>query len=278
MTVVVDLDARRRLVQAQPVRQILEQRRLCRGVGEPQRQRLPGVGDGVLDQLLLLASLRHRDLDPAAGPHRQRLRQQRLLGQRLGQEQERRRLPLAVELGDERLNDLGQLAVPRVRGIVGAVAVVAPTPIEEDLDADLPAGTVGRDHVGVLDGRGVDALAALDVRQRLQAVAQHGRRLELQPVRGRRHLRLELLLDLARPPGQEGPHLGHETGIVGPLDAADAGGRAALDLVLQAGPAAALEDAVGAAPERKGAEQRVERLVDRSGRGERAEDIRAPRA
>ena len=51
----------------------------------------------------------------------------------------------------------------------------------------------------------------------------------------------------------------------------DAGRRAALDLVLQAGPRAGREHAVRAGAQREGALQRVERAVDRGGRGERAE-------
>ena len=59
--------------------------------------------------------------------------------------------------------------------------------------------------------------------------------------------------------------------VLGLLDAADAGRRAALDLVLQAGPRAGREHAVGAGAQREGALQGVERAVDRGGRGERAE-------
>jgi len=57
----------------------------------------------------------------------------------------------------------------------------------------------------------------------------------------------------------------------GLLDAADAGRRTALDLVLQAGPCAGREDAIRAGAQRKGALQRVERAVDRGGRRERPE-------
>ncbi len=54
-------------------------------------------------------------------------------------------------------------------------------------------------------------------------------------------------------------------------DPADAGRRAALDLVLQAGPGARGEDAVAAAAQGERLEQGVERVVDRTGRGERPE-------
>ena len=146
---------------------------------KPQRQRLLRVGDRDLDQLLLLTPLRHRDLDLALGAHGQRLGKQRLLGQGLGQEQQRRRLPLAIELGDEGLHDLCQLAVLGVCRVVGAIAVVPTAPIEEDLDAYLPSGAMRGDHVCVFHGRGVDSLPALDVGQRLQAVAERGGRLEV---------------------------------------------------------------------------------------------------
>ena len=78
------------------------------------------------------------------------------------------------------------------------------------------------------------------------------------------------LLDFAVAAAQEAAHLVDDarTRLV---DAADAGRRAALDLVLQAGPRARGEHAVGAGAQRKGALQGIERAVDRGGRGEGAE-------
>ena len=112
-----------------------------------------------------------------------------------------------------------------------------------------------------------------DVGERLQPVADRRGLLEGEVLARRLHLRLELGLDGAAAAGQERPGLLDQRGIVLGPDPADAGCRAALDLILQAGPGAVLEDAVGARADREGAQQRAERLVDRARRGERAEIV-----
>jgi len=103
----------------------------------------------------------------------------------------------------------------------------------------------------------------LDLCQRADAIAQHGSRLELQRLRRFVHARRQRLLDLAIAATQEAAHLVDDGGVLGLVDAADARRRAALDLVLQAGPRARGEHAVGAGAQRKGALQGIERAVDR---------------
>jgi hypothetical protein len=135
-----------------------------------------------------------------------------------------------------------------VRRVVGAVAVVPAGPVEEGLDADLPAILVERDHVGILDGSGVDPLPGRDMGDRLQPVAEHGGLLEVQPLGRFRHLRLQLGLDLAGRAAEKAAHILDDASVVCLVDATDAGGGAALDLVLQAGPRPVVEDRIPAAP------------------------------
>ena len=51
---------------AKALGQRLEQLALGRGLGELARQRLARIGERVLDEILLLAALRHLDLDLVA--------------------------------------------------------------------------------------------------------------------------------------------------------------------------------------------------------------------
>ena len=97
--------------------------------------------------------------------------------------------------------------------------------------------------------------------------------LELEACRGVRHRRLELILDGIAAPGQELPRLLEQLPVFGRADPPDARRRAPLDLILQAGPRAVVEDAVGAGAQRKGAQQRRQGLVDRAGRRERPEIV-----
>ena len=98
-----------------------------------------------------------------------------------------------------------------------------------------------------------------------------GRALELELGAGVPHLALQPRLHLVRLAGEELAHLGHDPGVLFPAYPADAGRRAALDLVLQARPGTRAEDAVAAAAQRERLEQRVQRVVDRTGRCERPE-------
>ena len=77
--------------------------------------------------------------------------------------------------------------------------------------------------------------------------------------------------------GQEVVGLAHQLGIAGEVDLAGAGPRAAADLIEQAGPGAAFEEAVGAGADQKRALQRRDGAVDRAGGGERPEIPAGPR-
>ena len=141
--IVVDLDAARRLGQAEGGAERAEQLVLRGGVGEPAAERLAGVAGGMLDQVALLAALRHHDLDAPPGARRQGLGQQVLVVHRLRQQDQARRRLVVVELRDERGEHLGR--GQRLVGAreIGAVAPVLRIAEEEHLDAELP-GLPGR--------------------------------------------------------------------------------------------------------------------------------------
>ena len=205
------------------------------------------------------------------GRDRQRAFQQLALGDVVAGQDELGRRPGLVELADEGRQHGGLVELLGVAREVGAVAEVLAGAQEEHLDADLPAVGMGGEDVGLVDRRQADRLVRLDVGQRADAVAQHGGLLEIELGRGRFHALRQRLLDLAVAAAEEAAHLVHDGAVFRLVDAADAGRRAALDLVLQAGPRARREHAVGAGAQREGALQGVERAVDGGGRGEGAE-------
>ena len=213
--------------------------------------------------------------DLAPGFHSQRLGDQRALPERPVHQHQRRRLARAVELADEGAEDgLGRIVRPVAREEC-TVAVVLARAEEEHLDAGLPRLDVDGHHVRVPHRGQVDALAHLDVGERLDAVAEGRRGLEFQRVAGRGHALGEPALHLLAAPGEEGAGLVDQPVVVGLGDAADAGRGAALDLVLQAGPRAALQHRIRARAQRKGALQRVDGEVHRAGRSEGAEVVAA---
>ena len=108
VAVVVDLDALRHARQAERLGEPLQQLLLRRGVGELAAERLARIDQRMRDQLLLLAPLRHRDLDPAAGLGAQRLGQQFALGNVVRQQDQRGRRLVVVELREERAQHLAR--------------------------------------------------------------------------------------------------------------------------------------------------------------------------
>ena len=88
----------------------------------------------------------------------------------------------------------------------------------------------------------------------------------------------DLRLHLLAAAGEEILRLADQFGIVVVRDLAGAGTGAALDLVQQARPRAALEDRVGAGAQQEGPLQRIDRAADGAGRGEGAEIVALARA
>ena len=124
---------------------------------------------------------------------------------------------------------------------------ILPAADEEGLDAHRPALAGEREDVGVAEPVGVDRLTALDIGERAQAIAIDRGELEVHRLRGVAHQGLQLLLDLGRLAAEEILRVADQLVIAGFVDPADAGSRAAADLVEQAGPGSVREKAVGAA-------------------------------
>src|SRR5208282_5135537 len=107
---------------------------------------------------------------------------------------------------------------------------------EERLDAELSRVLAHGEHVGFGDRARIDALLALDRRQRADAVAQPRRLFEVKRLCGFAHLGGEALLDRAATAGEEIARLTDEFGVVVERDLAGTRRRAALDLIEEAGP------------------------------------------
>jgi hypothetical protein len=193
------------------------------------------------------------------------------------QQDELRRRLVVVELREEGAQHFFRRErLLRAREI-GAVAPVLPGAEEEHLDTGVAALLVDREHVGLFHCARIDALLRLDRRQCGEAVAVERGGLEFEFVRRLLHFGRELLLHRMAAAGQEFGRLAHQLGIAGEIDLAGAGAGAAPDLVEQAGPRAAFEEAVGAGADQERALQRRDGAVDRAGRGKRTEIAPGPR-
>jgi len=250
-----------------------EQLFLGRRIGELARERLARVAHRVLDELLLFAAPRRADADAMARARAQR-RAQRVMALDIVREQhEPRRRPLQIELREKGVEHRrGAEAAVGAREI-GAVAPVLVGAEEEHLDAELPRFLGDREHVGLGNALRVDALFALDRRQRGDAVTQPRRLLEGERFGRRLHLGGEPVADRPAAARQEIARLRDEPLVVGNRNLAGAGRRAALDLVEQAGARPILVIAVRTGAQQERALQRVEGAVDGAGACERAEIV-----
>ena len=151
---------------------------------------------------------------------------------------------------------------------------------EEGLDAHLPRLAGEREDVAVAQPLGVDGLRSLDVGERAQPVAVDGGELEILLLRRFGHRLAEPCLDARRLAREEQLRVLDEVGIIFLRDPVDARGRAAADLVEQAGPLAVGEEAVRAAAQKEKLLQGVKRGRNAPGARERAEILPfdAPRA
>ena len=233
-----------------------------------------GVALGQLAQAALVAALGRPHLDRRAAALAQRLGEDAGALAQVGADDDHRRHRRRgrVVLADELLGDLGRVAF----GLVLEVEALARG---EDAVADLEDLGVGvgpldrdPDQVGGADRAAGDPLALEQRADRLQPVAVQGGPLEfLRRCRGL-HLRLLLGLDLAVATGEEVDDRVDVVAVLLLADVADAGGPAALYVVVEAGAAGAparLGPLAGAELEQL-AEQ-VERLPHPLGAGEGAE-------
>ena len=177
MAVVEHLDALGALLQIEQLGKPGKDRRLRGRLGEPPRQGLAGVDEGMRHELALLAALRGFDPDLVAGAQRQRVGKQSPPGDLMGEQHELRRRLVVIELGNEGFEHLFHREALVGTGKVGAVAPIVAGAEEEHLDRGLPRLLMGGEHVGLLHGLRVDALMRLDVAERGQPVAETRRAL-----------------------------------------------------------------------------------------------------
>ena len=180
-----------------------EQLLLARGFRELARQRFARVAHRGVNEILLFAAPRRADRDAMAGARAQDLAQGLGARNRVAQQHEARRRPFEVELREKGVEHL--LAGERPVGArkIGAVAPVLVGAEEERLDAEYARLLGDGEHVGFGDRARIDALLALDRRQRADAVAQPRRLFEVERRRGFAHLGGEALFDRAAAAGEE---------------------------------------------------------------------------
>src|SRR5581483_2076762 len=151
----------------------------------------------------------------------------------------RQRRRRRVVLGEELLRHLGLAALGRVHeveAVAGGQDAVADL---EDLGVGVGALDGDADQVRRLERLAGDPLALHQAPHRLQAVAQHRRPLELLRRRRLAHLALEVALHVAVAAGEEVDDRLDVAAILLAPHVADAGGLAALDVVVEAGRAGA---------------------------------------
>ena len=120
----------------------------------------------------------------------------------------------------------------------------------------------GKD-VGILDAARIYPLMRLHGGQRSEAIAIDGGALEFKIGGGLVHLGCELILDGLTLAGQERVRLAHELAVMRKVDLAGTGAGAALDLIEQTGPRAALEETVRAGPQQECTLESGDGAIDR---------------
>ena len=141
---------------------------------------------------------------------------------------------------------------------------------EQSLNAGLASGIDHGEQIHVAVG-GLDVLLLLHPLQLGDLVPIACGAFKIQPFGGALHVPLERLQDLAAAPFQKQHAQGDVAPVGLPVDEADAGCAATLDLMLQAGPGTVLEEAVIALPQAEQLLQNVEALPHRTGGGIGAE-------
>src|SRR5262249_33078078 len=154
-----------------------------------RRNRVGRVGLGRGHEVPLVAALGNDERDAAAGQAREPLGEQITLGHALGQQDlGRRRDVLAVELANERGQDLAVIGARRAVEEEGLLPDQSALAHEEELDTGVGALADHADDVLIDLIGGDDLLALADLVERLDLVAQHRRALELLLARRLLHL------------------------------------------------------------------------------------------
>jgi hypothetical protein len=221
--------------------------------------------------LVAFAAWRDGEFDAASRAGGQGLGHQVGVVDRVGEEDQTRRVLVVVELGEEGFHDLGRFGTGAGLGVEVTVAPALVGADEEDLDAGLAVFKVEGDDVRLGHASRVDALALLDLGQRLDPVAERGGTFEFHGFGGRGHRLGEIGLNAGGLALQEAFRIIDEGGVALFADLADTRRRATLDLVLQTGAGAAFEHRIRAIAQQEDLLQLVQRAIDCTGAGEGAE-------
>src|SRR5262249_2910912 len=157
-----------------------EEALLRRGFCELAAERLARVGERMLHQVFLLATLRDQHFHAAAALHAERFADQHSIGHVVRHEDATRRRLIVVKLSDERAEHvLGSERAVGAREIC-AVAPVLSGAEEEYFDTREAAFLMQREHIGLFDAARIDALVRLNRGERREAIAVDGGALEIE--------------------------------------------------------------------------------------------------
>ena len=132
--------------------------------GHAPRQCLARIVHGLIQRILLVATLGLANLDFVSGREGQGAFQKFAFGDIVAGEDQAGRLPRLVELADEGGHDFRVFVGAVDAREVGAVAPVLPGAEEEHLDTGIAAFLMDREHVGFFQRARIDALLRLNRR------------------------------------------------------------------------------------------------------------------
>jgi hypothetical protein len=228
-----------------------------------------GIARGLLHQPPPVAALRHADLDLVPGELAQRLLEQLALGQRAVDEDRARRRHFLVELRQHPREHLVVLDPLRMARKIARWPQFCPPRTKNACMPTCPPFAASANTSALPTPSALIAwLPWMNVaaRSRSRSVAA------VSKSSASAAAAICVSIFFCTAPGlaaEEVLRLAHQAVVAGLVDPPDARRRAALDLVQQARPVAAREEAVGAAPQQEQLLQRVDRGVDRTGAGER---------
>ena len=198
-----------------------------------------------------------------------------VVGRQRVDEQLRRRAAFEIVLAHERGGEIAHIGSRRRMRKEAPVSEIDAAAHRDHHHGTDPAIDRGTDDVEIALPADLLTLG-LQPTQRRDLLAQPRRGLEIQRLGRRLHLADQPVDELLVAAFEQFHRILHVARIVRLADEADTGRRASLDLVLQAGPRAVLEEAVATVAQLEQTHERVLCLLDCTGTGERAEIMPFP--